>query len=70
MVYSTCTVDKNENIQLVEKFLDENKEFSLVDITKETKNEFNTSKEGYIEIYTHIHNMDGFFIAKIRKGVV
>ena len=32
-MYSTCTIDKRENIKNIEKFLKENKDFSLENIT-------------------------------------
>jgi 16S rRNA (cytosine967-C5)-methyltransferase len=67
LVYSTCTTNKEENINIIEKFLNNNDNFTLVDITEETKNKFGTSKNGYVEIYPHIHNMDGFFIAKLKR---
>lgn len=67
LVYSTCTTNKEENIDIVNRFLKENKDFVPVNITEETKNCFSTASQGYIEIYPHIHNMDGFFIAKLKK---
>lgn len=70
LVYSTCTTDKKENIELIKYFIEKNPNYEMINISIETKNIFETSKEGYIEIYPHIHDMDGFFIAKIRKNMV
>lgn len=67
LIYSTCTVNTEENLGMINKFSINNKNFKLIDISKESNNLFNTSKDGYIEIYPHIHNMDGFFIAKLKK---
>jgi len=67
LIYSTCTVNKEENINIIKSFLKHNKNFTTVDISNETKNNFDTSSNGYIEIYPHIHHMDGFFIAKLKK---
>lgn len=68
LVYSTCTILKQENECLIEKFLQQNKEFELVDISKSIVN--NCATEKYIKTLPHIHNFDGFFIAKlIRKGI-
>ena len=47
-----------------------NTNYELIDISAETKGIFETAKKGYIEIYPHIHNMDGFFIAKLRKNML
>lgn len=70
LVYSTCTSDKKENIDLIKYFIERNPNYKMIDISVETKNIFDTSKKGYIEIYPHIHDMDGFFIAKLRKNMV
>lgn len=68
LVYSTCTTNKEENINIISKFIENNHNFDLVNIDKETNQMFSTAKNGYIEIYPHIHNIDGFFIAKLRKN--
>lgn len=67
LVYSTCTVNKAENIDIVKKFLENNQNFVAVDISEQTKNIFDTANKGYIEIYPHLHSMDGFFIAKLKR---
>ncbi len=67
MVYSTCTTEIRENIELVNKFLNNNREFKLMDISDSIDECFTTAKNGYVEIYPHIHSMDGFFIAKIKR---
>jgi len=67
LIYSTCTVNKEENINIIKSFLEHNKNFTTVDISSETKNKFSTSTAGYIEIYPHLHHMDGFFIAKLKR---
>lgn len=67
LIYSTCTTNKKENIELVNEFLNKNKNFALVDISNEVGNYFTTAKLGYVEIYPHMHNMDGFFIAKMTR---
>jgi 16S rRNA (cytosine967-C5)-methyltransferase len=68
IVYSTCTIEKEENRDLVERFLANNKDFDfygfgelLPDVLKEY------SGNGYIELYPNINKIDGFFIAKMRK---
>lgn len=69
LVYSTCTIEKEENINIIKEFIKENKNFSLVNIeglVKGLENE-ESLKEGYIQLFPHIHNTDGFFIAKMIK---
>ncbi len=65
ILYSTCTVLKRENEDVVEKFLENNTNFSLVPIeltgTLERKN------NGFITFYPHKDGVDGFFIAKLKR---
>ena len=51
------------------RFLDENQNFKLVNIENKMKNndEIDTLKDGYIQLYPHIHGTDGFFISKMIK---
>lgn len=69
LIYSTCTLNKNENLDQVRNFLIKNPDFSLVPIDLPGGIVIGkTQNEGYIELYPHVHGTDGFFIAKmIRK---
>ncbi len=67
LVYSTCTTNIEENYELINRFLNNNKDFALTDISENIHKDLKTAKYGYIEIYPHIHGMDGFFIAKIKR---
>lgn len=67
LVYSTCTIEKEENIEIIERFLKENNNFTLVPFDELLKEEIGTSKDGYIQLYPNIHNTDGFFVAKLKK---
>ena len=63
ILYSTCTLSKDENENVVNRFLAENSEFSAVDFQIGSLK----SKGGFITLYPHINGTDGFFIAKLRK---
>lgn len=69
LIYSTCTIENDENINLVNKFLEENENFKLVNIEDKINNkkDISTLKDGYIQLYPHIHGTDGFYIAKMIK---
>ncbi len=69
LVYSTCTINNNENIHVVEKFLDLNKEFFLEDIEDFIPPTLHgeTSKLGYIQLFPNVHKIDGFFIARLKR---
>ena len=64
LVYSTCTILPEENEKNILGFLGEHPEFEL----SPWKIGGIDAKDGYITLFPHIHNTDGFFIAKlIRK---
>ncbi|MEF9990907.1 MAG: 16S rRNA (cytosine(967)-C(5))-methyltransferase RsmB [Romboutsia sp.] len=66
LVYSTCTIQDVENIDVVKSFIEENEDFELVPID-EVKVDLENQDKGYLKIYPNIHGIDGFFIAKFRK---
>ncbi|CEQ24243.1 16S rRNA methyltransferase B [[Clostridium] sordellii] len=66
LIYSTCTIHDEENIDIVKSFLDENDNFELVPIN-EVNIDLDNQDSGYIKIYPNIHGMDGFFIAKLKR---
>lgn len=69
LIYSTCTIEKDENINMIQRFLKENENFKLVNIEEslENKEKIDTLKDGYIQLYPSIHGTDGFFIGKMIK---
>lgn len=66
LIYSTCTIHDEENINVIEKFLKENENFELVPI-ENINIDLDNQEKGYIKIYPNIHGMDGFFIAKLKR---
>lgn len=73
IVYSTCTIEPEENEHIIEKFLENNKDFCLEDIWQHLPKQLESlpkgynQKKGYIQLYTNKHGVDGFFIAKMRR---
>jgi 16S rRNA (cytosine967-C5)-methyltransferase len=68
LVYSTCTVFHEENEDVVEKFLNEHSGFRLdriVEILSEKYYPF--IKNGYFKTFPPRDEMDGFFVARLRK---
>lgn len=68
LVYSTCSILKEENEDIIERFLKENLDFK---ICKENEKNYENivifgEKDKYINIYPSNEN-DGFFICKLRK---
>jgi 16S rRNA (cytosine967-C5)-methyltransferase len=68
LIYSTCTLNIEENLNQVRKFLERNSQFKLKAIElPHGKLISETQESGYIELYPHIHGTDGFFIANMVR---
>jgi 16S rRNA (cytosine967-C5)-methyltransferase len=71
LVYCTCTIEPEENQQVVERFLKSRPEFQLESVLPflpdGLKDKGIVSDEGFLQIYQHRQNMDGFFSARMRK---
>ena len=70
MVYSTCTIFDSENIDVVQKFLNGNKDFVFESICGDPMTklfEEERLRKGYLKIMPSKDNMDGFFICKLKK---
>lgn len=63
LVYSTCTLNPDENEGVVEAFLSANKGFTLIPFTLGNI----TADRGMLTLLPHTHHTDGFFIAKIKR---
>ena len=64
LVYSTCTLHKNENEEVVKTFLESHPDFALSPFTIA-----DVESEGMLTLFPHIHRTDGFFIARmVRKA--
>lgn len=59
LVYSTCSVDKRENEEVIDKFLKEAKDFKLLP--------FEGGEKGYRTFYPDTDNVDGAFICRMKK---
>ena len=65
IVYSTCTVNKMENEQVIDKFLKENSNFKLEKQHCPVENVINEDEK--ITFLSHLTGSDGFFVAVLRK---
>ncbi|MBR4287269.1 MAG: 16S rRNA (cytosine(967)-C(5))-methyltransferase RsmB [Clostridia bacterium] len=65
LVYSTCSVNPNENRKICDAFLKEHKDFVSVKALPEVER---TIDEGdYLTLMMHKNNCDGFFIAVLER---
>lgn len=68
LVYSTCTIHKEENEKMLQWFL-ANYPFEAENMSRclEKVPEKETAKDGYIQLLPGVHETDGFFIARLRR---
>lgn len=66
MVYSTCTVIRKENDQVVEEFLVRNREFQLESAADYFPKEI-VSDRGFVKTYPECDGMDGAFCARLKR---
>ena len=67
LLYSTCTVLKRENEDVVAAFLAENKDFRLEKLPLPAV--FPENESGMLTLIPGEYDTDGFFIAKLRRNV-
>lgn len=69
IVYSTCTINREENLNLVKTFLDQNSSFQLATITpiSKTMETHQETQKGYLQVFPNTDEVDGFFISKIQR---
>lgn len=60
LIYSTCSVDPDENDGVVKAFLASNPQYSLVRTPW-------SDEDGFVRLYPSVHQTDGFFIAKMVR---
>ncbi|MCF8111604.1 MAG: 16S rRNA (cytosine(967)-C(5))-methyltransferase RsmB [Desulfobacteraceae bacterium] len=66
IVYAVCSMEPEETDAVVEEFCEKLKDFKVEPIGKHsTDPAANPDKQGYLRLYPHQHNTDGFFIARI-----
>ena len=63
LVYSTCTIEKEENEDVINSFLESHPEFSIYPFTDD-----NTS--GFYTAYPNKTDTDGFFVCRLKKNGV
>ena len=68
LVYSTCSILKSENEEIIENFVQKNYDFEIINLNENFKkyNEEKYKKSKYIKLFQNSEN-DGFFIAKLRR---
>jgi 16S rRNA (cytosine967-C5)-methyltransferase len=75
LVYTVCSMEPEENEAVIEKFLKQHSEFycekkpdgPTIGLPDNVRNM--VDQNGYLRIFPHHHNMDGFFTVRLMKSV-
>jgi 16S rRNA (cytosine967-C5)-methyltransferase len=67
LTYSTCSITVEENEMVVEQFLKYHPEFALAEITPKLGAPGLRGLDKCQRLYPHVHESNGFFIAKLLK---
>ena len=67
LVYSTCTIEPEENEERVEAFLQRTRGFAREPVGDRVQKELQ-SEEGDLYILPHRHKVDGAYAARLRRG--
>lgn len=66
LIYSTCTIFKQENTDVVDRFLNNHKDYELDDLGP-IKEFLGIGDKGLVKILPDRYEMDGFFICRMKK---
>lgn len=65
LIYATCSIEDEENMNVVKDFLEKRNDFVFVPADKYVPEA--AVSDGYLQTLPHIHNVDGAFAARLEK---
>ncbi len=66
IVYSTCTIEPEENEKVIEEFLERNPNVQLEELRGMIPDKYLINKY-FVQTFPHKHQMDGSFVARMKK---
>jgi len=67
LVYATCTLHPAENEDVISVFLAENPEWQIELPKVDSPYWAYSTPQGWLKVWPHLHDMDGFFMVRLRK---
>jgi len=68
LFYATCSIFKNENSDIIARFLESTRNFRKLDVGELLPARLaGVVEDGFVSTYPHRHGMDGFFIAALKR---
>ncbi|OLP19633.1 16S rRNA (cytosine(967)-C(5))-methyltransferase [Leptolyngbya sp. 'hensonii'] len=67
LVYATCTLHPLENERLIQTFLDQHPDWGIQPPGPDSPVAAFATPEGWVKVWPHRHQMDGFFMARLKK---
>ena len=68
LVYATCTLNPQENEQVIQAFLESRANWQLQPPPADSPAAAFLTPSGWLKIWPHRHDLDGFFLVKLKKG--
>jgi|TARA_B100000287_G_scaffold82999_1_gene75706 16S rRNA (cytosine967-C5)-methyltransferase len=66
LVYATCSIEPEENWNVVDRFLKLNSDFSVDTVPRKIPSNW-IDERGALRTLTHLHGVDGMFAAKLKR---
>ncbi|MDW8203358.1 MAG: 16S rRNA (cytosine(967)-C(5))-methyltransferase, partial [Cyanobacteriota bacterium SKYGB_h_bin112] len=70
LVYSTCTLHPQENEVTIQAFLQRHPHWTIQPPEPTSPIAAFATREGWLKVIPHRHQMDGFFIVQMRSSVI
>jgi 16S rRNA (cytosine967-C5)-methyltransferase len=69
LVYATCTLHPLENEMVIQSFLKSHPNWQIIPPSVDSPISNFVTPEGWLKVLPHRHQMDGFFIVKLQRGM-